>query len=69
MHSVSGEPPSSAIKLTERYGEHEMSVLLDGNSMDCFVKSVAAQLYPESVKDHKHFKVNIVDGKELICNQ
>lgn len=55
--------------MTERYGEHEMSVLLDGNSMDCFVKSVAAQLYPESVKDHKHFKVNIVDGKELICNQ
>ncbi|XP_071939819.1 uncharacterized protein [Coffea arabica] len=48
---------------------HDLSILLDGRSTDCFIRSAIAQLHPDSVHDHKPFKVRIADGKELTCNQ
>ncbi|XP_071939043.1 uncharacterized protein [Coffea arabica] len=48
---------------------HDLSILLDGRSTDCFIRSAIAQLHLDSVHDHKPFKVRIADGKELTCNQ
>ncbi|XP_027093589.2 uncharacterized protein [Coffea arabica] len=69
LHSVSGELSSSTIKMQGIYGEHQLSILVDGGSTNCFIRPAVAQLYPEKVRKLKPFKVKIADGKVLRCDQ
>ncbi|XP_027174040.1 uncharacterized protein LOC113773608 [Coffea eugenioides] len=69
LHSVSGELSSSTIKMQGLYGNHQLSVLVDGGSTNCFIRPAVALLYPEKIRKHRPFKVKIADGKVLHCDQ
>ncbi|XP_027166158.1 uncharacterized protein LOC113766138 [Coffea eugenioides] len=68
LHAMSGELSSSIIKMQGQYRGHQLTILLDGGSTNCFIKSSVAQMYPEMVHGHRPFKVKIADGKELHCD-
>ncbi|XP_071900942.1 uncharacterized protein [Coffea arabica] len=69
LHSVSGHMFSNTIKMLGHFKGHNLSILLDGGSTNCFIRSAIAQLHPDCLQNHKPFKVRITDGKELTCNQ
>ncbi|GAV87828.1 hypothetical protein CFOL_v3_31254 [Cephalotus follicularis] len=69
IHALAGQLNFTTLRLTGRYGNHMMQVLVDNGSIHNFLKETVATRLGLSILPCKSFKVFVGNGQFLECSK